>query len=296
MQRVALAIAGLIALAAAGFWWLTRPDPLSGDAIARLMAVEADPARGERIFWASGCASCHIAPDAPDADSPVLAGGQRFETEFGTFLAPNISPHPVQGIGGWTRADFANAMMRGISPEGAHYYPAFPYTAYARADLRDVADLHAFMETLPTSEMPNAPHELTFPFALRRGVGLWKWLYLRDDWVLVGDLTEQEAQGRYLVEALAHCGECHTARGPLGGLDLGSWLAGAPNPAGRGRIPDITPDTLGWSALDIALYLESGFTPSFDVAGGSMGAVVRAMARLENSDREAIAAYLLRIE
>ena len=289
--------AGVLAVATvAGFWVATQPDPLEPAALDALEMIEADAARGKAVFWAGGCAGCHIAPDAGDDDRPVLSGGQRFASDFGTFIAPNISPDTAHGIGGWTRAEFATAMMRGVSPDGRHYYPAFPYTAYGRADPRDVADLHAFVLTLPESGVASAAHELSFPFNLRRAVGLWKRLHLRDDWVMAEAPTPELARGRYLVEALAHCAECHTPRDRTGGLDTTAWMRGAPNPSGQGRIPDITPAELGWSAQDIALYLESGFTPSFDVAGGSMAAVVRAMARLSADDRDAIAAYLLHLD
>ncbi|MCC5985283.1 MAG: cytochrome c [Rhodobacteraceae bacterium] len=296
MRRLALMAAVLAGIAAAAFWWLTRPDPLDAATLERLEALDADPARGAGVFWAGGCAACHIAADAEDTDRPVLSGGQRFDTPFGSFLAPNISPDTGHGIGGWTQAEFANAMLRGISPAGQHYYPAFPYPAYLRATLQDVADLQAFIETLPESDTANRPHDLGFPFSVRRGLGLWKRLNMDDGWVMADAPTPELERGRYLVEALAHCAECHTPRDRSGGLDRAQWMRGAPNPAGRGRIPDITPGGLGWSAEDIALYLDSGFTPTFDVAGGSMAAVVRAMARLEPADRAAIAAYLLALD
>ena len=197
----------------------------------------------------AGCASCHTAPDAEKADGlPVLAGGQRFETDFGTFVAPNISTDPAHGIGGWSDLELANAIQRGISPEGAHYYPAFPYTAYARAGRQDIADLIAYMRTLPADATPSQPHDIGFPFNIRRSLGGWKRLYARDAWVVTGELDSQVQRGRYLVEALGHCGECHTPRDRFGGPDTARWLAGAPNPSGEGRIPDITPAALGWSA------------------------------------------------
>jgi mono/diheme cytochrome c family protein len=104
--------------------------------------------------------------------------------------------------------------------------------------------------------------------------------------------TPELEAGRYLAEALAHCGECHTPRNAMGGLDRSRWLAGAPNPSGEGRIPNITPAALDWSAADIAEYLKSGFTPEFDTAGGSMAAVVAGTSRLSDADRAAIAAYV----
>lgn len=281
-------IAFLAVIAAALLWWLSRPVPLSPSAFADL---SGDASRGERVFWASGCASCHVDPEANDDPRPVLSGGYRIASPFGTFVAPNISPSP-QGIGDWSVEDLANALVAGVSPEGQHYYPSLPYTTYQNMQLQDVADLKAFLDTLPPSDAASAPHELGFPFTIRRGLGLWKRLYMTPGWVIDPAETPEIEQGRYLVEALGHCGECHTPRGALGGLDRDRWMQGAPNPSGKGKIPAISPDQFTWSAGDVAYYLETGFTPDFDSAGGQMAHVVRNMARLPGADRAAIAAYL----
>ena len=217
-----------------------------------------------------------------------------FETEFGTFYAPNISPDPDHGIGGWTQAQFLNAVMQGVSPDGQHYYPAFPYTSYTKADPQDMADLFAYMQTLPADATPSRAHDVGFPFNIRRGLGVWKALYLTDDWAIDGDLTADETEGRYLAEALAHCTECHTPRNAIGGLDRANWCMGAPNPSGDGRIPAIAGDDFDWSDFDISAYLESGFTPSFDVAGGSMAKVIANTGQLDKADLDRIAAYILR--
>ena len=293
MRRFLTLLIGLAAVLAAAGWFLSAPSRLPA---AATEGVSGDAAAGERIFLAGGCASCHAAGDAEGAARRVLAGGAPLETDFGTFVAPNISPDPEHGIGGWSFPEFANAMLRGVSPEGRHYYPAFPYTSYTKMEMQDVADLWAFLRTLPEADAESAPSEVAFPYSLRRGIGLWKRLYLRDDFVMAHAGTEALERGRYLVEALAHCGECHTPRDRFGGPDTARWLAGAPNPSGDGRIPDITPDALGWGASDIAWYLESGFTPDYDSAGGSMADVVTNLAALEAADREAIAAYLLALE
>ncbi|NUB43208.1 cytochrome c [Fertoebacter nigrum] len=288
-----LPAAALLALLGAGAaWYLTAPSPLPAEATAGLTG---DATQGEAVFWAAGCASCHMAPEATGDAQLVLAGGQRFATAFGTFIAPNISPSPEAGIGGWTLAELANAMTRGVSPGGAHYYPAFPYAAYSKADLQDVADLKAFLDTLPPDATPSQPHELGFPFTIRRSLGGWKLLFLRDDWVVTGDLTPAETRGRYLAEALGHCGECHTPRNALGGLKTAQWLQGAPNPSGQGNIPGINSASLDWSEDEIVEYLTSGFTPDFDSAGGHMAHVVANLARLPDTDRAAIAAYLKKV-
>jgi mono/diheme cytochrome c family protein len=285
-------LSGLALVAAAGLalgYVLTRPRPLPEADVAGLAG---DPVAGEQVFWASGCASCHAAPGAKDAERLVLSGGMRLASPFGTFVAPNISPDPTHGIGGWSLADFASAVKRGVSPEGSHLYPAFPYTTYTRMELQDVADLKAFMDRLPASDRANEPHEIGFPFNQRILLGPWKLLNLDSAWVMVDPPDAETTRGRYLVEAMGHCAECHTPRNPIGGLDLGRWMGGAPNPSGKGRIPNITPAALDWSAGDIAYYLKSGFTPDFDSAGGEMADVVSNMWHLPDADLAAIAAYV----
>ncbi len=289
MRRVAISGVLVIGLAAAGYWGLSAPAPLPAGA---LDGIEGDAERGEAVFWAAGCASCHADGEAEDDERLVLSGGQRFESDFGTFVAPNISPDPEHGIGGWSTEDFANAMLRGVAPDGAHYFPAFPYTSYAKADPEDAVHLKAFMDTLPESDRANESNEVAFPFNIRRNIGIWKRLYLDTGWVIADDLGEEAERGRYLSEALAHCAQCHTPRGALGGLDTRRWMAGAEDPSGDDRIPGITPAQLDWSEREIASYLEMGFTPDFDTAGGTMRAVVKSLAELDEADRAAIAAYV----
>lgn len=284
-----LALAGALVL-----WFLTGPNPLSETQIRALPTGNA--VAGESVFWAGGCASCHAAPKALGDAKKVLSGGLALETPFGTFRAPNISPHREAGIGGWTLGEFANAMKRGLRPDGSHYYPAFPFTSYARMSDNDVANLWAYFKTLPESDNRVADHDLAFPFNIRRGLGLWKLLYLDDAPVLpVEDSNLQMQRGRYLVEALGHCGECHTPRNFIGGLDKSRWLGGGVAPEGNEKIPNITPHTDGigdWSIGDIADSLKTGFTPEFDSFGSSMADVQLNMAKLSDQDRDAIAAYL----
>lgn len=285
-----LVVLGLVA--AGGAYVMARPKPLAAAAVADLTG---DPVKGEAVFWAAGCASCHMADKAEGEAQLVLSGGQKFPSDFGTFIAPNISQDPEQGIGNWTLLDLANAITRGVSPEGEHYYPALPYASYAKMEMQDVADLYAFLKTLPADPTPSQPHELGFPFNIRDSVGGWKLLFLSDDWALPGNLTPTVTRGRYIAEALAHCGECHTPRNMLGGMDTARWLGGAPNPSGDGRIPNITPGKLGWTAPDIVQYLTTGFTPEYDSVGGHMAHVVENMARLPESDRQAVAEYILAV-
>lgn len=270
-------------------WWLTGPsyvDPRFLD------GVEASPERGALVFAASGCASCHSAPDTTTEDRLVLAGGRAFASPFGTFFAPNISSDPVHGIGEWSQLDLANALLKGTSPKGQHYYPALPYTAYRTMTAQDVVDLASYLRTLPASPQQSQAHDIGFPFNIRRSLGGWKLLFFTDDYVMDA-ATPQLERGRYLVETLGHCAECHTPRNALGGLDRTAWMQGAPNPSGKGTIPPLTPDKLGWTFNDVAAFLKSGLTPEFDSAGGEMTEVIENMKELPDSDLQAIAAYLL---
>ncbi len=282
-----------------GFWLLTRPETIPA---SQLPAHTPDLANGERMFHAGGCAACHAAPASAACDDPKLrdrtrlAGGRCLKSPFGTFYASNISPDRETGIGGWSDIQFVNAMMRGIAPDGGHYYPAFPYVSYQRMRYADVLDLKAYLDTLPAVRSQVPDHDLALPFQLRRGLGLWKWLFL-DGRQFVADPAwdAKLARGAYLVEGPGHCGACHTPRTVLGGRRADLKLAGGPAPEGSGHVPNITPHASGigdWSENDIAYFLETGFTPSFDAVGGTMAQVQENMARLTPEDRAAIAAYL----
>ncbi len=289
----ALLVAGL----AVSAWWLTAPQRI---AAADLPNHVPDSSAGERIFWLGGCASCHASPvngkRAKGNDKLRLGGGLELDTPYGIFRVPNISPDPVDGIGGWSMLNFVNAMQRGVSPDGRHYYPSFPYTSYAKMAVDEVMDLRTYLNTLPPVAGKIADHALAFPWSVRRGIGAWKRRYLNREWAVSLESPGVAARrGRELVEGAGHCGECHTPRDRFGGMIRSRWLGGAPNPEGRGRIPNISPggkNVASWSAADIAYYLESGFTPDFDTVGGSMVAVQENIALLPGSDRKAIAAYL----
>lgn len=297
MRRIGLAVAALLVATFVAGWLLTAPRTIAESA---LPDHAPDPNAGEHIFWAGGCASCHASPvDGKRARGDarlLLGGGLELDTPYGVFRVPNISSDIEDGIGGWSMLEFVNAMQAGVSPGGQHYYPSFPYASYVKMPAVDVMDLKAFLDTLPAVEGRVAPHALKFPWNVRRGIGLWKRRYL--DLAPVLQIAASEPlveRGRVLVEGVGHCGECHTPRDRFGGLLAASWLAGAPDLEGRGRVPNITPagkTISGWSVRDIAYYLESGFTPDFDTVGGSMVAVQESLAELPRSDLEAIAAYL----
>ncbi|MBZ0124300.1 MAG: cytochrome c, partial [Roseovarius sp.] len=182
-----IAVLGLALLAACA----PVPTPAPGDIPA------GDPTRGEAVFWAGGCGTCHASPASDPARAPRLGGGRELVSRYGTFVVPNISPDPVHGIGAWSGAQFAAAMTRGVSPEGAHYYPAFPYPSYARMRAQDVADLWAWLRTLPPEARANPPHRLRFPYGNRALLGVWNRRHLRPGPVAAIPGGAELARGRY---------------------------------------------------------------------------------------------------
>lgn len=287
---------GLLVLGLAGFFVATDPAfhrTLFGVNPGKAEG-ERDLANGKTLFFAGGCTSCHTTPGQDDRLK--LGGGLGLHSPFGTFYVPNISSHPRDGIGGWSLDDFVRAMREGVSPDGRHYYPAFPYTSYQRMDTRDLADLFVFIKTLPSVEGRVRDHDVPFPFNVRRLLGGWKLLHL-DGKLFTAD-SRQDAiwnRGAYLVEGPGHCAECHSPRNPLGGIITAKRYAGGPDPEGKGFVPNITPhkDGLGgWSKGELADFLKTGETPSFYSAGGSMGSVIKNMAQLSDADRAAMGLYL----
>lgn len=292
MRKVALVIAALAVAGFGVFWFISAPQPVVA-ATDEAFQAAGDAELGKIIFFAGGCAACHATPNQPDRLQ--LGGGLEMKSPFGSFYAPNISPHPRDGVGAWTNADLANAMMRGVSPGGEHYYPSFPYTSYAGMKADDARHLMAFIRTLPPVEGKARDHDLGFPFNIRRTLGVWKWLYL-DTTPVRDDSTRSAAwnRGHYLVEALAHCAECHSPRNALGGVVSAQRYAGGPEPDGRGWVPNITPRALkDWSRGEWTQLLDTGLTAEGDSVGGSMGAVVKNIAELPKEDVQAMAEYLM---
>lgn len=280
-------IAGVIGLAV--FWFVTIPATVPASALA---SYTPNLANGRTMFFAGGCASCHATPEQEDRTR--LGGEFGLKSPFGTFYVPNISSDPNDGIGRWSEANFVTAMWKGTSPDGSHYFPAFPFTSYQRMRIEDVRDLFAHLKTLPAVQGKVRDHDVPFPFNVRRSLGGWKFLFLdgepfRPD----ASKSAQWNRGAYLVNGPGHCAECHSPRNLLGGIKSGQHFAGGPNPEGEGWVPNITQKGLGkWSEKDIAYLLETGDTPDGDSVGSTMKKVIDNTSRLSTEDRAAIANYL----
>jgi mono/diheme cytochrome c family protein len=287
--KIVLALVALAVVGAAAFWLLTAPQQIPASALPQRAP---DLANGKIIFEAGGCASCHATPH--QQDTQALGGGLALGSPFGTFYVPNISPDARDGIGSWSEAQFATALIKGTSPTGQHYYPAFPYTSYQRMKLDDVRDLLAHIKTLPSVSGKVRGHDLPFPFTIRRALGVWKLLFL-DGRPFEPDPARDAKwnRGAYLVNGPGHCAECHSPRNILGAIISSLRFAGGPSPDGHGSIPNITQHALkDWSAKDLAYLLQTGQTPDGDFVGSTMAEVVRNTAQLPAEDREAMATYI----
>jgi mono/diheme cytochrome c family protein len=275
---------------------MTAPRPLGPESLPE--GYVADAARGERLYHAGGCISCHKpAETLAGVDPSVPAGGSPLATPIGTLYPSNITPDRKTGIGGWSDLDFLNAVKRGLSPAGSHYIPAFPYASYAAMPAGDILDIRAYLMGLAPVNSPPLPSSLPFEPLLRRGVGMWKLLGLRTaEWRPDPARDEEWNRGAYLVNGPGHCGECHTPRNLFMVADVSQALAGGPHPEGKGKVPSLR-DLIGrgryQSREQIAEALQYGELFGYDrLSSGGMAAVQRNIAKLPEADIRAIAAYL----
>lgn len=254
-------------------------------------SAAGDASRGLYLAKAGGCLACHTEDKKGAAP---FAGGRALKTPFGTFYGPNLTPHAEAGIGRWSEADFVRAMRHGVRPDGANYYPAFPYPSFTGITDRDLADLWAYLRTLPPDARPSQPHDLRFLFRWRYAIAAWKWMFFTPG-PFVSDprRTPVVDRGAYLVGALGHCGECHSPRNFLGSVKKNRALAGGKGPTGK-DIPNLTPTRLAkWNDAELKEFFLSGLTPDYDSADEAMAEVVRnTTSQLTPEDLAALMAYL----
>jgi mono/diheme cytochrome c family protein len=260
-------------------------------AMVESAAAQGDAKQGQYLAKAGGCLACHT---EEKKDAVPYAGGRALKTPFGVFFGPNITPHRQAGIGGWNEADFLRAMRHGMRPDGANYFPAFPYPSLTKIVDGDVSHLLAYLRTLPPSPQPNRPHELRFPFGWRFPVTGWKWLFFSPGpFAGVPGLPPLANRGAYLVQALGHCGECHTPRNLFGAVKRDRFLAGGKGPDGK-DVPNLTPTGLKeWRDGELKDFLLFGTTPDGDVSSETMGEIIRnTTSQLTPGDLAAMITYL----
>ena len=253
-------------------------------------AAAQDAKRGEYLSKAAGCLGCHT---EEKKDAVPYAGGRVLKTPFGSFFGPNITPHKEAGIGAWSEADFVRAMREGRRPDGANLFPAFPYPSFTKMSDADLRDLWAYLRSLPANATPSRPHELGFLYRWRFLVTVWKWFFFNPG-PLVADAAKSAVlnRGAYLVQALGHCGECHTPRNFMGAPKQSLFLAGAK--MGETKASNLTPTRLKkYGDGELKELLKTGITEDGDVLAESMSEVVRnTTSQLTAPDLDAMVAYL----
>ncbi|HEY4253893.1 MAG TPA: c-type cytochrome [Roseomonas sp.] len=246
--------------------------------------------RGRALVTAGDCAACHTTPGGR-----LMAGGVRLDTPFGPIMTPNITPDDETGLGQWSEADFRRAMQRGIRRDGAHLYPAFPYPNYTLVTRQDIADIYAYLRTVPPARNVVDRGTLNFPFNMRVLMAGWNQLFFTPgEFQPAVGRSEVYNRGAYLVEGLGHCGTCHTPRNSFGadsggrafqGGNLLAWFA-----------PDITGDPRigigGWSVQEIVEYLKTGRNARSAASGPMAEVVTASTSRMSEADLTAIATYL----
>jgi mono/diheme cytochrome c family protein len=276
-NRLGIALAGALALVSPSL-----------TAQAQDSAVE----RGAYLVKAAGCVGCHTAKRGTP-----FAGGLGLKTPFGTFFSPNITGDKATGIGNWTDEDFVRALHEGVRPDGSRYFPVFPYPSYTKMTREDALSIKAFLFSLEPVSQTNRDHDVSFPFS---------WRLLQRGWRMINfdegrfepdpDAGDKVNRGRYLVDALSHCGECHTPRNFMGGTDNDMYLAGTPDGPEDQLVPNITPHATGavdWSERDLVQLMKTGLKPDFDNVQGTMAeAIDEGLTHMTDEDLEAIAAYL----
>ena len=252
--------------------------------------------KGKYIFHASGGCSCHT--DTKN-DGAFLAGGRPINTPFGTFFGTNISPDPATGIGKWTDEDFVRAMTKGLSPEGNHYFPVFPYTSFHNITQEDLIALKAYLFSIPAVNQKNIPHDLILPFGRQALLMIWKnVVWSPQTFISNPEQTKSWNRGAYIAQALAHCGECHTPRNMLGGLKTNLHFSGSKEGPEGELAPNITPHKItgigDWTKVDISYFLETGMKPDGDYTQGLMAEVIEhGYYYLKVEDLDAVAEYLI---
>ena len=289
LKRIFIAVLVLVVLGGLGLFALAwRPalapiDPPVASSFPQVLV-----ARGEQLAGAGYCATCHTA-----RGGQPYAGGFGLESGFGTIYSTNITPDPDTGIGRWSEEAFARAMHEGVARDGAHLFPAFPYTHFTKVGDDDLKALYAYFMTRQPVKAEAPPNTLPFPLSIRALQVGWKLLFFdKGVYQPQPGKSEEWNRGAYLAEGLGHCSACHTPRNGLGGERPDAAYAGAPIEGWLApALTAANPAPLPWTQDDLYAYLRSGASIHHGVAAGSMSEVVQGLAELPDADVHAIAVY-----
>jgi mono/diheme cytochrome c family protein len=246
--------------------------------------------RGEYLTRAADCLVCHTAKDGQP-----FAGGRAFVLPFGTLYSTNITPDVQTGIGKYSDAEFLGALHKGVGRNNTRLYPAMPYASYTYMTDADVLAIKTYLFSLKPVSAPAPQNTLAFPFNQRALVGIWSALFDPDTrYEPNADRSPEWNRGAYLVEAMEHCGECHTPRNIFFALNNRRKFGGTVQAGWRAY--NITPNRDGvgtWSDAELARYLATGHADGRGTAAGPMGeAVDESFKYLKPSDITAMVVYL----
>jgi mono/diheme cytochrome c family protein len=285
LGRFALYALALLCLLFGGFlYWASRPAIAAIDRPDPARFPAASVERGAMLARLGNCASCHTGPHGG-----AFAGGVPLATGFGTIYSTNITPDPATGIGTWSAAAFTRALREGVSRDGHHLYPAFPYDHFTELSDADIGALYAYFMTRPAVHFPPPANRLDFPLGFRPLLAGWKRLYFRPQRYRGGDA------GGYLAEALAHCGACHTPRNRWGAEQrnqayTGGWVDGWYAPPLDGHSPAVR----AWTVDRLTAFLRTGLSPTHAAAAGPMGEVSRNLAAVPEAEVRPLAVWFAR--
>jgi mono/diheme cytochrome c family protein len=250
----------------------------------------AQVARGQVLAALGDCTSCHTT-----SSGAAYAGGVPLATPFGTIHGTNITPEPRTGIGNWSEAAFRRALREGISRDGHHLYPAFPYNHFTRMSDEDIAALYAFMMTRDPVQATAPANKLMFPLQFRPLVAGWNMLYLKKG-AMQPDASQSAEwnRGAYLVESVGHCAACHSPRNALGAEKDDAYLAGGEAEGWHATaLNGQSPSPVPWTAEAMAAYLQHGIARDHARAAGPMEGVVHNLSRAAPADLQAMAVYIV---
>lgn len=288
-----LGAVAVVAAAVGTVFWMGHRDYETPGQPAAVVDAGQQVEHGRYLARMGNCAGCHTAPGGP-----AYAGGRALATPFGTFYGPNLTPDPQYGLGKWSADDFWRALHQGKAADGSLLYPAFPYPSYRHVSREDADALFAYLRSLPPSAQANRPHDLAFPYDQRWLVAIWRAFYFRPDAEEPQPRGVSEAwlRGRYLVQGLAHCAECHTPRNRLGAMAQDAGLAGSLIGGQSWYAPPLTGDRVtglgDWTSQDIVDLLKTGIAPRSHASGPMAEAVHQGFQYASDADLDAMATYL----